>query len=362
MAVYKRFNGKRITPRDKNWSRGTWYVYKRLKGSKPIHQSIPEAATKEQAEIAERKLVEGVFNRRYGISDQKTAFADFASGPYAKYVEQNNVNKGAKRLYIATLSKHFKKRLISEITPQDCRDCQWSLQKRGSLSNSSVNRIMSTLSKIFTLACEEGILDRNPMQYVRTLKEPPPRKRLLTNDEKERLCNHLNTNDILLSRLVTLALNLPLRRAQLLAITPDAIDLQNGLLRCIASKGRISRVIPINSTAMATLRDMITANQLPFPLKDFRKRWSRALVASGINEKGGKRGENFTFHDLRKEFATQLIRNNVNPNIVQKLFAHSDMSITNIYMDADAETLFDAVKSLDATNLQPTIESEGPPN
>lgn len=147
-------------------------------------------------------------------------------------------------------------------------------------------------------------------------------------------------------RLVLLATTLPLRRAQLLAITPDAIDFQNGLLLVHASKGREPRIVPLNNTAMNTLRLMVADTQLPFPLKDFRKRWKPLLVRAGINTKDGKRGENFTFHDLRKEFASELIRNNVNPNIVQKLFAHSDMSITNVYMHAEMDELKAAVNTL----------------
>ncbi|MBK6587780.1 MAG: site-specific integrase [Acidobacteria bacterium] len=86
----------------------------------------------------------------------------------------------AKELYIRLLLGYFKKQTISSISPQDCRNCRTKLQtrqnkrkKESELSSASINRIMSTLSKIFSLACEEGILERNPMQYVKALPEPP---------------------------------------------------------------------------------------------------------------------------------------------------------------------------------------------
>lgn len=342
MSVFKRFSGKKITAKDKNWNRGTWYIWKRVNG-RVIHKALKDAQTKSDAEKAERKIIQDAFNRRYDTSPA-VSFVEFGNGAYTRYFTAINANIGAKRLYVAKLCKQFKGKTLDAITPQDCRDAQTRFRKETSAS--SVNRIMSTLSKMFTLACQEGLLDRNPMQYVKTLKEPPPRKRLLTDAEKKDLWTELE-KDSLLKRLVGLAVNLPLRRGQLLAITPGAIDLPNGLLFASSSKGRDARVIPLNTNAKNILRQMIADEQLPFPLKDFRKRWHRALIAAGINEPGGKRGENFTFHDLRKEFATNLIRNNVNPNIVQKLFAHSDMSITNVYMDADSEMLFEAVKSLD---------------
>jgi integrase/recombinase XerC len=352
VGVYKRHKGKRVLPGSKGYDQGTWYVYRRIRGSKTIHRSIPEARTRQQAELAERRLVEAAFNRRYGVGDS-TSFREFADGPYTRYCEQNNVNIGAKRLYIRMLVKEFRGDILSEITPQRCRDVQARIRAKAS-SASSVNRIMSTLSKLFTLACQEGILDRNPMQFVKMLKEPPPRRRLLTIEEKERLWEELE-KDTLLKRLVTLATNLPLRRAQLLAITPDAIDTQTGSLLISPSKGRAARLIPLNNTAAVTLSRMLADHQLPFPLKDFRKRWHRALIAAGINKPGGKRGENFTFHDLRREMASSLIRQNVNPEVVQKLFAHSAMNITQVYMASTMEDLTEAVKRLD-DNIQ---ESEG---
>src|SRR5690606_29451679 len=136
--------------------------------------------------------------------DTTTTFEDFVESTYRKYVEQNNVNTGAKKLYIKLLLKHFRGKALHAITPQDCRDCRSKLQhsknqrkKKSALSPSSINRIMSTLSKIFSLACEEGILDRNPMQYVKALPEPPPRKRLLTADQKEALWKELEADPLL---------------------------------------------------------------------------------------------------------------------------------------------------------------------
>jgi integrase/recombinase XerD len=356
MSVLKRYRGKRLKPKDKDWNKGTWYVWKRING-RVIHKAIPEAQTKEQAELAERKLIETAFNKKYGLVVASIPFDEFARGTYTRYVLQHNSNITAKTLYIKKLCQFFAKRTLDEITPQDCRDCQYYLRKKES-SDSSVNRIMSTLSRMFTLACEEGLLERNPMQYVRTLKEPPPRSRLLTDSEKQRLWDALNA-DSALRNIVALATNLPIRKGQLLAITKSAIDFDRRTLVLVAAKGRDSRLVPLNETCITILRTLCDESRSDelFQIKDFRRRWKTLMVRAGINKSDGKRGENFTFHDLRKEFASELIRKNVNPNIVQKLFAHSDMSITNVYMHSEMDQLKEAVNKLDATILQPTQEN-----
>lgn len=356
MSVFKKYNGKRINAKHPAYATARWWVYRRVKGNKTIHQVIPTARTKEEAELAERQLVKQLFDRSFGVTDTTVTFGDFVETTYRKYVDQNNVNKGAKNLYIKLLLKHLKDQPLHTITPQDCRDCRNKLQygknqrnKKSLISPSSINRIMSTLSKIFSLACEEDVLDRNPMQYVKALPEPPPRKRLLTAEQKEALWKELES-DQLLYRLVQLAVNMPLRRGQLLALNEEVIDFENQRVWVIGSKGRPPRSVPINATAASVLRDLIADKQLPFPIVDFRKRWHPVLVRAKINKPDGTREENYHFHDLRTYFASELIRRNTNPLIVQNLFAHSDMSITNIYAETDADLMLEAVKRLDGTD------------
>jgi integrase len=205
---------------------------------------------------------------------------------------------------------------------------------------------MSTLGKLFRLACEQGLLDRNPTEYVKKLKEAEPRKRSLTAEQRGKLWTVLQS-DTLLFRLVMLAVNLPLRRAQLLAITRDAIDYQNGLLAARPSKRKAARLVPLNNTALTTLLAMLTDGQIPIPINDFRKRWHKALIAAGINKEGGTREENFHFHDLRHLFGSELLKRGVSPYHIQELFGHSDMKTSAIYISPEQNQLAEAVKRLD---------------
>lgn len=189
-------------------------------------------------------------------------------------------------------------------------------------------------------------LDHSPMTFVKMLKEPAGRDRILSKDERARLWQELEKDDLLFP-LVTLAVNLPLRRGQLLAITPDAIDLDNGRLVASASKGRGGRTVPLNSTALNTFRQMLSNGLIPFPLKStgIRKRWLKSLKKAGI--------DNFKFHDLRHVMATDLDRNGVSRERINKLYAHSDMRMTSIYINPEFQDMADAVRTLDVQ-----IESE----
>ena len=62
--VYKRWKGKKIKPGDPNYDKARWWIEYRLKGRR-IHQAVPEARTKAQAERAETSEREAIYNRRY---------------------------------------------------------------------------------------------------------------------------------------------------------------------------------------------------------------------------------------------------------------------------------------------------------
>lgn len=350
--IYKRFNGKKIkSSADPNWKRARWWMRRSIAGVL-IHKALPLARTREEAETAERAEIESRFRRKYGIEESIT-FKAFAR-TYARYAETTNRNRAAKRQYMDILNRFFGEKAISEITPQDCRDAQtWCASQgaKGDLSPSSVNRIMSTLSKMFSLAIEEGCLTRNPMAHVGKLEEPAPRRRLLSREESEAFWREVE-KDIYLWRLVTIAVNVPVRKGQLLALRVRDVDLTRNLLSVGSSKGRAARVVPLNRTARAVFADLVaeargewlfpyhgTGGERNAPARDFGKRWRNALRRAGIAD--------LRFHDLRRVLATSLLSSGVGLDVVQELFAHSSADITRVYAVTEAERMRAALDRLD---------------
>jgi integrase len=336
LAVFKKYKSKRVGPKHKDYAKGTWYLWKRVEG-RIIHKALKTAQNKEEAEHAEREIIRAVFNKKYGIASKETV-REFVDRVYRKYVAQNNVSLATKDLYIRLLCDVWGKRFLVDITPQDCRNAQNDFRKR--YSASTTNQLMSTASKIFNLAGEEGILDKNPMAFVKRLKEPPARDRLLSKEEWERLWKELEKDEMMM-RLVTLAVNLPLRRGQLLSIAPTDCDLNSSVLTAKASKGRASRTIPLNDIARQTLNLMMEDSQLPFPLKEtgLRKRWMRITKRARI--------ENMRFHDLRRCMATELNKQGVPGETIRKLYGHSAMKITQVYISPEMAEMAEAVRTLD---------------
>jgi len=88
MAVYKRYNGKRIRPSDPNWDKGTWVVEFNLRGHR-VKEAIPEARTGKQAEQVEIQIQQAIFDRKYNRASSVTRFSEFVDGVFLPWAREN---------------------------------------------------------------------------------------------------------------------------------------------------------------------------------------------------------------------------------------------------------------------------------
>lgn len=100
----------------------------------------------------------------------------------------------------------------------------------------------------------------------------------------------------------------------------------------IMKGGELLRV-PINSVVLRTLVswreqfEKVSPDDLIFPspstgdtMKDVKKSWQGVLKMAKI--------ENFRWHDMRHDFASQLIMKGVDLNTVRELMGHANISTT----------------------------------
>jgi integrase len=205
------------------------------------------------------------------------------------------------------------------------------------VANSTVNRELTTLKKLFSLAVANRKLKENPMRFVKMLEEPSPRERFLTVDEKNRLLESVSS-DKKLQAIVLLALLTGWRKSQILSVRKSDLDFEHLVVLRKKSKRAPARKVPVSSSAWnifaslaANADDYLFTNRDGKPLKDFKESWWSALKRAEI--------EGFRFHDLRHIFSSELILSGANPLVVRDALGHAQLSTTEIYMQMQSSAM-----------------------
>jgi integrase len=152
-----------------------------------------------------------------------------------------------------------------------------------------------------------------------------------------------------LKPMVTLALNTGLRRGELLALKWIDVNLDNKQVTITSksAKSKKARNIPLNDSTHMTMMQwskqrqantFIFCNSNGKPLTSVRKSWATVLGLAKI--------EGFRFHDMRHDFASQLVMKGVDLYVVKELLGHSSIQVTERYAHLDDKQLEDAVNLL----------------
>ena len=154
-----------------------------------------------------------------------------------------------------------------------------------------------------------------------------------------------------LTPMVLLSLNLGLRQGELFSMAWEQIDLKVKTVTVLAShaKGNATRTVPLNAEALKVLqaiRPKVAAGLVfksPVTGSEFdnvRKAWAEVTEAAKLPD--------LRWHDLRHDFASQLVMRGVPLFTVQKLLGHATPLMTQRYAKLAPDTLAEAVAKLGA--------------
>jgi integrase len=136
-----------------------------------------------------------------------------------------------------------------------------------------------------------------------------------------------------------------MRQGEILSVTWSDVDLRERTVTLRQTKNNELRILPINDTLLSELR------ALPRPLASQTRvfdRWTRAALTMAFRRATKRAGiADFRFHDLRHDFASQLVMRGANLRTVQMLLGHKDLRMTTRYAHLSQEHLQEAVRLLE---------------
>jgi len=197
---------------------------------------------------------------------------------------------------------------------------------------STINRTLSCLRHMFTMAVEWDMLRESPFNKGRrlNLKENNTILRFLSEDEITRLLAECTGNQGYLHDIVTCAINTGMRKTELLTLEWDQV--RNGQLYLVG-KGEKPREVPINEDLEQLFKGIRKRQGLSS--KYVFTRQGKPIVTSidGAFRALLKRAgiEKFRFHDLRHTFSSHFVMRGGDLKSLQEILGHSDIATTMRY-------------------------------
>ncbi len=267
-------------------------------------------------------------------------------------LSQNTLAAYQSDLHTASKWLQEKRQLtLLQAQPDDLGEYLAALHNRGYSARSSA-RILSCLRQFYQHALREEAIKIDPSAQIASPKLGRPLPTSLTEQEVEALLNAPNQGEpegfrdrVMLEVLYATGL----RVSELVALRPDQINLNQGVVR-ITGKGGKERLVPLGEEAIRWLerfdqgpRHDLLGERLCtalFPTRRgsgmtrqafwylIKKHAQQAEIAKPISP-----------HTLRHAFATHLVNHGADLRVVQMLLGHSDLSTTQIYTHVARERL-----------------------
>lgn len=224
--------------------------------------------------------------------------------------------------------------LLAEVTPDILG--QWRDMRLKTVLGSTVNRDLNLISHVFTIARREWKwAAKSPTADVRRPKDPPPRDRLISQEEIDRICLALgydgeitNTSSVVAAAFL-FAIETGMRSGEVLSLTPERIT--GAVAHLPRTKNDSKRDVALSKRALDILSELPTPSDRAtyFNVSDesrdalFRKAVSRAGI------------EDLTFHDSRHEAVTRLSKK-LGILELARMIGHKDIRQLQVYYNETA--------------------------
>ena len=223
------------------------------------------------------------------------------------------------------------KRKLAEITLTQLQKIHARIKNEK--SPATANRVAALVKRVFTIADEWNLIDKNPSTKLKMFQEPPPRDIVLTPDQCRLLIDACDADEnVFAAALFKLAMFTGRRVGELLGAKWTDVNLDTAVLTLPTTKAGERQFVYLNEPAAAVLRTLPRIHDNPYiiagqakgkPLNFYRRAWNRILERTDI--------EPFPPHGLRHNYASMLVAEGVPLETVGHLLGHKNSITTRKY-------------------------------
>lgn len=353
MSVYKKKNGK-------------WYFQFMVKGERK-HGLCDGAKNKQDAQSIEDTEKFILRQQQNGIIPKREKKIKFSS--LIKLYEQysmNNKKSYKNDIYTLKLLKNYFGDSIcaQEILPKNIESFKTYLRVTRKNKNSTINRYLEILSKMFNLGISNKAVRSNPIEGVAFLKEENHKVRFLTRDEEIELFKAIEKTFVVtdkitrrkkeiqpylyLKPIITWALHTGMRKNEILKCKKHYVNFEQRSIELLETKSGKSRKVPISNKLYKIIEEffqqtpdseyLILNPETDKPYVDIKKAFHAVLDIAKI--------KHFRFHDLRHTAATRMIAGGADLNTVKEILGHSSLAMLQRYVHVMPELKVRAIEIL----------------
>lgn len=251
------------------------------------------------------------------------------------------------------LSTHLQVTDIAEVDHHDIRTWIISIMEDEKLQTSSINRKISCLRSFYKFLVRNGLVAKNPMGRITSLKTKKKLPQFVERDQMDRLFDKIEfADDIFGARdrlMVELLYCTGMRRAELIALRSDHFDQSKQEVKVLGKRSK-ERIIPLSPQMCRSIEEyrvlldaMPRKHELPVNLilDDLGHQMTEGFVYRKVNKylrmvtTIGKKSP----HILRHTFATHMLNNGADLNAIKELLGHASLSATQVYTHNSIEKL-----------------------
>jgi integrase/recombinase XerC len=249
------------------------------------------------------------------------------------------------------IKQNFEQDDITNVNYAQVRSWIVSLSDDG-ISNSSINRKMSSLKSFYKFLLKIKQIEINPLTKHKALKTPKKIQIPFSEKELDLVLNNLQFTDdfegLRDKLIIDLFYTTGIRRIELINLKMKDVNFSNNTIKVLGKRNK-ERIIPILDIVLDEIKKYLTERNRLESITDDEYLF---LLLKGVklNEIFVYRLINHYFsnvsekvkkspHILRHTFATHLLNNGADINSVKELLGHSSLASTQVYTHNSLEEL-----------------------
>jgi len=240
---------------------------------------------------------------------------------------------------------------LDEVDVKVVRGWVVQLMEEG-LAPRSVNRKLTTLKTFYQFLIREGVITKNPMNSILTLKQKTKLPEFVEQEHMDQLLDKYDFGEdysgIRNRLLIEILYATGIRREELIGMRDQNIDIDGMTIKVLGKRNK-ERMIPFTKEMKVNIEKYLKCRNEAFPglidpyffLSDKGKKMYGKLVYCIVKKhlEFVTTIEKKSPHILRHTFATHLLNNGADLNAVKELLGHANLSATQIYTHNTFEKL-----------------------